>query len=248
MTQMPTAEAPFELKGSLFTLTVLHLRETDLAAIERALLDKIAQAPAFFANTPVVVDLDALADPAAQPDFASLARVLRERGLIPVGVRHGSPGQLAAAVAAGLPVLPESRPAPRRDAAAETGPGEARPAEPVPHNRVVVQPVRSGQQIYAADGDLTLLGPVSAGAEVLADGSIHVYGPLRGRALAGAKGNVEARIFCLGLEAELVSVAGRYRVLEKNGEGWGKSVQIYLSGEHLIIEPLTVESGGHRKS
>ncbi|HMV40395.1 MAG TPA: septum site-determining protein MinC, partial [Plasticicumulans sp.] len=109
-------------------------------------------------------------------------------------------------------------------------------------------PVRSGQQVYAADGDLTLLGPVSAGAEVLADGSIHVYGPLRGRALAGVRGKLEARIFCLGLEAELVSVAGRYRILEKNGEGWGKAVQIYLSGEHLIIEPLTVEAGAHRKS
>ena len=247
MTQTPTAEAPFELKGSLFTLTVLHLRETDLGAIEQALLVKIAQAPAFFANTPVVVDLDALADAAAMPDFAGLARILRAHGLVPVGVRHGSAAQLAAAAAAGLPMLPESRPAPRREATTDAG-GDAKPADPGPHNRVVVQPVRSGQQVYAADGDLTLLGPVSAGAEVLADGSIHVYGPLRGRALAGVRGKLEARIFCLGLEAELVSVAGRYRILEKNGEGWGKAVQIYLSGEHLIIEPLTVEAGAHRKS
>lgn len=247
MTQTPTAEAPFELKGSLFTLTVLHLRETDLGAIEQALLVKIAQAPAFFANTPVVVDLDALADTAAMPDFAGLALTLRTRGLVPVGVRHGSAAQLAAAAAAGLPMLPESRPALRREASTDAG-GDAKPADPGPHNRVVVQPVRSGQQVYAADGDLTLLGPVSAGAEVLADGSIHVYGPLRGRALAGVRGNLEARIFCLGLEAELVSVAGRYRILEKNGEGWGKAVQIYLSGEHLIIEPLTVEAGAHRKS
>ena len=94
MTQTPTAEAPFELKGSLFTLTVLHLRETDLGAIEQALLVKIAQAPAFFANTPVVVDLDALADTAAMPDFAGLARILRAHGLVPVGVRHGSAAQL----------------------------------------------------------------------------------------------------------------------------------------------------------
>lgn len=249
MTQMPTAEAPFDLKGSLFTLTVLHLRETDVDSIERALRVKIAQAPAFFANMPVVIDLDALADAQALPDFAALAGVLRSSGLIPVGVRHGSAAALAAASAAGLPMLPESRPAPRRETTSDAAEGaDSRAADSGPHNRVVMQPVRSGQQVYAPDGDLTLLGPVSAGAEVLADGSIHVYGALRGRALAGVRGSLDARIFCLALEAELVSVGGRYRSLEKNDKGWGKAVQIYLSGEQLIIEPLAVEAGAHRKS
>ena len=102
------------------------------------------------------------------------------------------------------------------------------------------QPVRSGQQIYMPDGDLVLLAPVSAGAEVIADGNIHVYAPLRGRALAGAKGDIKARIFCHTLEAELVAIAGNYRVIEQqDSELWGKSVQVYLADdERLIIERM----------
>jgi septum site-determining protein MinC len=135
-------------------------------------------------------------------------------------------------VLAGVPVLPEARtvaPTKKQD----------KPA-PIKRNRLITQPVRSGQQIYAPDGDLILLGPISEGAEVLADGNIHIYGTLRGRALAGVKGNVEARIFCQDLKAQLLSIAGCYRVLEQlEADVRGKPVHVRLKDDSLVIEPLS---------
>lgn len=226
---------PFELKGSLFTLTVLRLFQSDPTAIERHLAEKIKQAPSFFNNTPVVIDLEALADSKEGVDFKGLYELLRGRGMIPVGIRNGSPKQHAAARRAGLPVLPESR--------AAGGVKKLEPPEPPPvlaRARVIAHSVRSGQEVYAADGDLIVLGAVSAGADVMADGNIHVYGPLRGRALAGVKGDVDTWIFCQLLEAQLVSIAGRYEVYAQLGASErGKAVQIHLREERLIIEPLT---------
>lgn len=224
---------PFELKGSLFTLTVLHLREVDHPTIAGYLAEKVRQAPGFFRNTPVVIDLETL--PAGITlDFTGLHTLLRAQGLIPVGVRHGSHELQAAAVLAGLPILPDSR---STTTGKKSDKGEQAPLR---RSKIVTQPVRSGQQIYAPDGDLILLGAISAGAEVLADGNIHSYGPLRGRALAGVKGDIEARIFCLSLEAELVAIAGHYRVIEQLDEAQrGKPVQLYLSEDRLIIEPLS---------
>ena len=227
----PADSAPFELKGSLFTLTVLYLRRMDREAIDHYLAEKVKQAPGFFQNAPVVIDLETLA--AGTPvDFKALHDLLRKHGLIPVGVRHADPEGQVAAVLAGLPIMPEGRAA----AAAK----KTETSEPVTQrNKLITQPVRSGQQIYAAEGDLVLLGPVSAGAEVLADGNIHIYGPLRGRALAGVKGDTKARIFCQQLAAELVSIAGQYRVIEQlEATVRGKAVQIYLSENRLIIEPF----------
>ena len=228
----PADSAPFELKGSLFTLTVLHLRRMDREAIDFYLAEKVKQAPGFFQNAPVVIDLETLA--ADTPvDFKALHDLLRAHGLIPVGVRHASPERQVAAVLAGLPIMPEARTA---VAAKKTD----IPEPTSRRNKLITQPVRSGQQIYAADGDLVLLGPVSAGAEVLADGNIHIYGPLRGRALAGVKGDTRARIFCQQLAAELVSIAGQYRVIEQlDAAVRGQAVQIYLSENRLIIEPLS---------
>ena len=107
-------------------------------------------------------------------------------------------------------------------------------------SRIFSHPIRSGQQVYAPDGDLIILGTVSAGAEVIADGNIHIYGALRGRALAGVKGDIEPRIFCQSLEAELVSIAGRYRISEQiDPADRGKAMQIHLVEDRLIIEHLT---------
>ncbi len=227
---LPTPHTdPFELKGSLFTLTVMRLVRTDLEAIERALAAKVAQAPGFFDRVPVVIDLEALAAHLVV-DFNGLVTIVRAQGMVPVGVRHGSSGQQNAALAAGLALLPESRPAPKRNDAA---------GALAKRSRLVTTPVRSGQQLYAAEGDLVVTGTVSAGAELLADGHIHVYGALRGRALAGVKGDTTARIFCQSLEAELVSVAGHYRVIETTvPELRGKPVQVFLDGDKLCIEPL----------
>lgn len=223
---------PFELKGSLFTLTVLHLFQLDRIAIERHLVEKVKQAPSFFNNTPVVIDLEGMIDSSDSLDFNGLYELLRAHGMAPVGIRNGTPIQQAAARLAGLPTLPESR----------TGNGAKKldKTEPTSRSRIVNHPVRSGQQIYAPDGDLIVLGAVSAGAEVIADGNIHIYGALRGRALAGVRGDAESRIFCQSLEAELVSIAGRYRISEQlDSADRGKAVQIHLTEGRLVIEHLT---------
>jgi len=222
---------PFELKGSLFTLTVLYLFQMDRAAIERHLAEKVKQAPSFFNNTPVVVDLEGVADSPEGLDFNGLYELLRAHGMVPVGMRNGTPIQQVAARLAGLPTLPESR---------ANGAKKPDKTEPVSRSRIVNHPVRSGQQIYAPDGDLIVLGAVSAGAEVIADGNIHIYGALRGRALAGVRGAVETRIFCQSLEAELVSIAGHYRISEQlDSADRGKAAQIHLMEDRLVIEHLT---------
>jgi septum site-determining protein MinC len=230
-------QAAFELKGSLFTLTIFHLHQADLALIEQHLLEKIAQAPGFFCHAPVVIELNGLRDPI---DFTALAALLRRHQLIPVGIRHGSEAQCAAALSAGLPLLPKQRAVHRPDTAPEPEAPE-KPIRKRTRTRVYTKPVRSGQQLYAPDGDLIIIGTVNGGAEVLAAGNIHIYGSLRGRALAGAHGDAEARIFCSSLEAELISVAGNYRILEKPRDiaKLHQAVQIYLENEHLIIRPLT---------
>lgn len=224
-------QVPFELKGSLFTLTVIQLWQSDLDTIEQHLKAKIEQAPGFFQNVPVVLDLAEI-DPASRPDFVALGGLLRRHGLVPVGIRNAGPPLQDSAVQAGLPVLRDGR---------NVAPARASEPEPTPRtsNRLHLQPVRSGQQIYAADGDLIVIGAVSVGAEVLADGNIHIYGPLRGRALAGVRGDTRARIFCHSLEAQLVSIAGHYRVLEEPDEtDKNQAMQVHLADERLIIEPL----------
>ena len=237
------SKAVFDLKGSLFTLTVLYVRDIDLVALAQGLQTKVAQSPQFFEQAPVVVDLSALD---SEIDFAALYRVVVQSGFVPVALRHVAVPWLEQAKAAGWAILPDAKatratsmPNPEEQALnADTS--EAQIEAEVPHtNRLVTQPVRSGQQIYVQDGDLTVTGTISAGAEVLADGSLHIYGPLRGRALAGVKGNTQARIFCQSLEAELVSIAGQYRVIEELGaDVRGRAVQIYLENDHLKIEPL----------
>lgn len=277
-------QQPFELKGSLFTLTVLHLQQTDLAAIEQHLAAKVQQAPGFFQNIPVVIDLQALAGGDA-PDFSGLISVLRRNGMIAVAARNGSEAVLEMALRAGLPALAKTktpgtgdsdsdkseannnqtdpggkktgfsagaaplaepggkRVAPEANAglkqeSPQVSQGRAASADPR-QSRLHGQPVRSGQQIYAQGTDLIVIGAVSPGAEVLADGSVHIYGPLRGRALAGVQGDTQARIFCQSLEAELVSIAGNYRILEEVDDvNRGRQMQIYLEQERLVIEPL----------
>ncbi|MDQ5911010.1 MAG: putative septum site-determining protein MinC [Pseudomonadota bacterium] len=223
---------PFELKGSLFTLTVLHLFQMERTAVERHLAEKVKQAPGFFNNTPVVIDLEGMADSPDGLDFNGLYELLRVHGMAPVGIRNGTPIQQAAARLAGLPALPETR--------ASSAKKPDKTESVVSLSRIVSHPVRSGQQIYAPDGDLIVLGAVSAGAEVIADGHIHIYGALRGRALAGARGDAETRIFCQSLEAELISIAGRYRISEQvDAADRGKAVQIYLMEDRrLVIEHL----------
>jgi septum site-determining protein MinC len=231
--------AAFELKGRMMTLSVLHVLMHDLDALKRQLDAKIMSAPGLFKNLPVLLDFDALAESQEVLDVAELNRLLRERGLIPVGVRGAGERLTEASTAAGLGII-NSGAAPellRREPAKETK-ETAASAPPLP-GLFVRQPIRSGQQVYARGGDLVVLAAVSPGAEILADGHIHVYGPLRGRALAGVRGNTEARIFCQSLDAELISIAGNYRVSENIQDSErGQPVQIFLDGDSLRIDPL----------
>src|SRR5713101_3458398 len=182
------------VQGGIFTLMVVKIGDPYDPALEREIAEQVALSPGFFADAPVVLDLKDSLGCTSVADYTALRQVLRRLGLIPVGVQNASALQLRPA---------ERAPAPLERAA-------DRPAES--RTRLVTQPVRSGTQIYAKGGDLVVVAPVSAGAELIADGHIHVYGALRGRAIAGAAGDTSARIFAQRFAAELVSVAGRYIV------------------------------------
>lgn len=239
------ATPAFQLKGGSFTGTVLELHSTDLARVSAHLTARLQDAAAWLRESPVILNLDKVAG--SDADWAALVSLCREQGVSLVGIR--APQSLQPALLSlPLPVLQGLKrkgaevevAAPATTAAAPAAPAPA-PVSVAPRaaTRIITQPVRGGQQIYA-EGDLVVLAPVSAGAEVLADGSIHIYAPLRGRALAGVQGNVEARVFCQALEAELVSVAGRYRVAEdlRKTAHWGKAVQVLLEQEQLNLLDL----------
>ncbi len=234
----PSSTKSFTLKGGLYTLTTLHLEQTSISALSKQLAETVKQAPKFFDHTPVVVDLQAVATNTNTLNMNELATCLREFGLVPVGMRGGSEKQRKSGVAAGWALMPEPQ-------KGETGRSKSKGSGEPAHNRaptkIITQPVRSGQQIYAQGGDLIVLAPVSAGAEVLADGNIHVYAPLRGRALAGVLGDTEARIFCHHLAAELIAIAGHYKVSDQMKEQlncWEKNAIIYLTDDHLTIQAL----------
>lgn len=221
----------------MLTLSVLQLFSTDQVSLAEQLDARMASMPELFRHLPVVLDLEAVQGQAL--DLPALVDTLRQRGLVPVGIRAIDAESKTQAQAVGLGVLSIGK-EPVRRAEPVQREEKVSPAPPAAGAAMLIrQPVRSGQQIYARGGDLVVMAPVSAGAEVLADGHIHIYGPLRGRALAGVQGDPQARIFCQSLEAELVSIAGAYRISENIQEtGRGQAVQIYLDDDALCIEPL----------
>jgi len=252
-----------ELKGSVFTLTVLKIYHDSSVAIEQEIHQRIAKMPRFFENAPVVIDLGAIRDRADEINFQDIESMLRKLHLIPIGVCNGRLEQNTAAIKAGLAVLrgrsnqdiaatreklatqPQCKPPTQEKhelAASPVNKTNQIDNQTIHDNptRVIKQPIRSGQQVYAKGGDLVLLCAVNAGAEVLADGNIHAYAPLRGRALAGVSGNQEARIFCQAVEAELIAIAGNYRVFDNSNRTreLKQPSQIYLEDEQLKIKPL----------
>jgi len=238
----------FVLKGGSFTLTTLQLLTLDYATLNAQLGEKVSQAPKFFNHTPVVLDIQKVANIPVEIDFTKILTIIRSHELIPVGIRGGTPDQHGRLLALGLAVLPEriqkqpaapdAQPAPEAIAAPVAPVAQADTEEG--QTKIITQPVRSGQQIYARGGDLIVTASVSEGAEIIADGHIHVYGTLRGRALAGVNGFEQARIFCSCLRAELVSVAGQYCVSDDlRQSSWGLGVSIALQGDHLQITPLS---------
>lgn len=226
------AAAPFQMRGSSFTLLTLKLNDPNDPAFFERLAETLAMAPGFYRDAPIVLDLSELvrSDAVALEPFCHR---LREMGLVPVGFQGATADWEQSAVAARLSVFPAGR-ATETERVKPRGAPLKRPAA-----RLVSEPVRSGQQVYAAQGDLIVLSTVSRGAEVLADGHIHVYAPLRGRALAGVGGDTQARIFCRKLDAELISIAGTYAVSEQIDPAlFGQSVQIRLVGEKLVFDLL----------
>ncbi|MDD2721896.1 MAG: septum site-determining protein MinC [Gallionella sp.] len=287
------SEAPvFKIKTGHLPVLLLHVLTTDLELLKAQLALRLRQTPDFFASTPIVLELTAIADSAGAPDFSGLVAFMREHGMCASGVTGGSEDQRAAAVKSGLGLYPDAqiRIAMRRstdgqgDASGEhraavattaTSPPEAAvlqvqpelpglsgesasvapvqpeisrdAAHPAAQERAVVRPtlvidkpVRTGQSIYAEGANLVLLAIANAGSELIADGDIHVYAPLRGKAIAGAHGNQSARIFVNRLEAELLSIAGCFKVFEDGlpEAVRGKPAQIHLEGNRLVMQPL----------
>ncbi|WP_435276629.1 septum site-determining protein MinC [Psychrobium sp. nBUS_13] len=239
---MPTTSA--ELKGSLFPLSILVLEDNDLDKLQQQLDNKLKQAPAFFFRAPLVVNIEQVSE--EDIDFLALKQAIEAKDFICVGVCNGSTDQKKQARIAGLATLQPPKATEARAKPALKDAPQAVEEKPVvtqaplkAPDMIVRQNVRSGQQIYAKNADLIVVGSVGNGAEVIADGSIHIYGKLRGRALAGASGNKGSSIFCQSLEAELVSVAGNYWVSDAIEKSlWQQSGIVKLDQEQLTIEPL----------
>jgi septum site-determining protein MinC len=235
-----TAAIPFtfEIKSANLPLMALLLKSSDIAAVSKELAVRFGDTPDFFDQDALVIDLASLQTglgATADIDFSALIKLLKRYRLAPIAVKGGNPAQMNAAQQADLLLAPDSHWVASRIA--------SMPAEP-PGALIIDKPLRSGQQVYARGRDLVLLAIVNAGAEVIADGHIHVYAPLRGRAMAGARGNTDARIFALALEAELVSIAGIYRTSENPlpPDIAGKPAQVRLvpgpDGEKLVMSAL----------
>ena len=237
-----------EFKTSTFSVPVLMLATDDLKLLEQQLTQKIKQAPEFFKNSPLVIDLQEINKQGYLIDVVALVGLIRKSGLLVVGTRGGNVAQNKQSLELGIPVYA----AQGRDSEVETknqtktfieapptpARVESEEIEVTIPTTIITQPIRSGQRIYAA-GDLVIMAQVSAGAEIIAEGNIHVYSTLRGRALAGVQGDIEARIFCFDLQAELISIAGNYKVSEDlSAVVRNKPVQIYLQDKSLIIKDI----------
>ena len=255
-----------ELKIGQVGIANLRVRTLDVDQLVREMRERVERAPKLFGRAAVIVDFGGLSQLPDTATAGALIDGLRGAGVLPVALAYGSRDNDALAQSLGLPVLAKFRtqyergehtdPTVRADAAPTPAPAaapepvprqpassraaKAAPAEkPAAPGRMQKTAVRSGQQMYAEGCDLTVLSTVGAGAEVIADGSIHVYGTLRGRALAGAQGNADARIFCRQFHAELVAIAGHYKVLDDIPENLrGKAVQIWLENGQLKLETL----------
>jgi septum site-determining protein MinC len=231
----------FELKDTSLPLVTVVLHQADAAVLADELQQRLGETPNFFGDDPVVIDLAPLREREEPIAFADIVAALRAHRMRPSLVTGGSEQQMADALAAGLAAAPDAVPAPKARAVEV----EVEVIREVPVHvptLIVDKPLRSGQQAYAKGGDLIVHAAVNAGAEVLADGNVHVYGPLRGKAIAGSRGNTEARIFTTCLEAELIAIAGVYRTTETPlpRDVAGKPAQVRLVDGVLVMTPLKI--------
>jgi len=246
------ADASIEFKGSSFTLSVLHLRTSKIADIRADLIKKVAQAPDFFYLVPLVVNIEQLA---CTVDYQAVKRLIEEfnftfvgftgsveneqRKLIrELGFSFVNTAKINTAKASSAKVTTAQKDAIAQESVATQTKTKATPQCHLYTDKVHRGQIRSGQQVYAKDQNLVVIGSVSAGAEVIADGNIHVYGSLRGRAIAGATGHHKAQIYCQNLEAELVSINGNYWLSESMEQHWGVPVYIHLTDSELTSSKL----------
>ncbi|WP_313231527.1 septum site-determining protein MinC [Stenotrophomonas acidaminiphila] len=245
----PDYEQAGELKIGQVGIANLRIRTLDVERLVQEMRERVARAPKLFGRAAVILDFGGLSRVPDRASAQALLDGLRDAGVLPVALAYGTSEVEQLSVQLGLPLLAKFRAQyERADAAPPAPPPAPAPArrapEPAPApaaqpGRMQLGAVRSGQQLYAENCDLTVLSTVGAGAEVIADGSIHIYGTLRGRALAGAQGNTGARIFCRDFHAELVAIAGRYKVLDDIPDNLrGKAVQVWLEQDQIMIAAL----------
>ncbi|PWC84469.1 septum site-determining protein MinC [Azospirillum sp. TSH100] len=247
--QVAERDVPFQLRGNSFTMMVLKVFAPTSPDFFTQLSVKVRQAPNFFRNAPVVLDFDDLPESIVF-DLAAFVAQVQALHLLPVGFQGGPQPVREAAAAVGLTPMPSGRAAKLEEVVKAPDPRQQDQQTPIPAPQVLIEvvhrpavvvtePVRSGMRVYAEKTDLIVTSSVSPGAELLADGNIHVYGALRGRALAGFSGDANARIFCHSLEAEVLSVAGNYRVSEDIGSDfYKKAVQVFLRDGVLSMDLL----------
>lgn len=246
---MSQASVPhaYEIKSASLPLVSFVLKTSDTSQLQADMARRLGSTPDFFDNDPVVVDLSHLEDPDAELDIQTLCLMLRTHRMLPVAIRGANENQLASASQAGLfeakDLTPQSSTSERVETIVQEVIREVEVVREVAGSSsamVIDKPLRSGQHIYAKGRDLIVLAMVNPGAEIMADGHIHVYAPLRGKAIAGARGDEQARIFTSCLEAELISIAGTYRTSDTPlpVEVAGKRAQISLQGDKLIMQAL----------
>ena len=255
-----TTPATFEIKSANLPLVAMLLKSTNLDALQHELKRRFGDIPDFFDQDALVLDLSLLPADAkgeqALIDFPLLIKLLRDYRLAPIAIKGANSAQMSAAIAAGLLPSPDAHlggnksknpnlTTHEQSAQAAQASDAVSPVVAGQLSALIIdKPLRSGQQIYARGRDLVVLAMVNAGAEVIADGHIHVYAPLRGKAIAGARGNTDARIFALALDAELLSIAGVYRTSENPlpSAVQGKPTQVRLvstpDGEKLMMDAM----------
>jgi len=225
----------FLLKGSVITTFILEFSDYNAQDFEQQLKDKVQSSPDFFSDTPVIINLEKLDLDVINVDYLKLISICRQHGLQTVAFKQTPQLNQAELKESGLALLSQKA----CGKSATTNTTNENNITPAKKTRLITKPVRSGQQVYAEGCDLIITGSVSGGAEVLADGNIHIYGTLRGRALAGVNGDTDARIFCSNNEAELVSIGGHFLLSDSlETQVWKLPAQFYLQDETLHVSPL----------
>lgn len=222
----------FKIKGRAYTLPILEIITHDIEKIDQELTEKIKHSPNFFKATPIILDLNKLDMGQSTLNIQALIETIEKHSLVILGVNHTSSQPFELAKKFNLKNLEQLRPG------TQTTTKEPKQNNAYPIGKIINQTIRSGQQIVTPESDLIITKSVSAGAELMANGNIIVIGALRGKAMAGIHGNVQAAIVCQSLQAELISIAGIYKTCEQYESFWGQAVQIKIDNQTLKIEKI----------